>query len=447
MGLFDLFRSTPQGIAGYDPNKINKEIIRESLDIMYKTVNPETFFSREKLAKEKTDKCLLDREILWNGMNCSQIYQMLSDSYKREEWHKKFIDRLLERKCEDNLTYQMYDVSSYMSRETIDYFVRRLNGKKYHFCKVRFDGSDRLYTYVTKDPAVLPGDVVTVPGGNILVTVTTNRVVEEVFDASLNQLDFPVAHLRCILKRLTAKEGQQYQPVAQTDGKKTIAQEKTAAQEAPKEEEVSIKEPAPKADSTKTYPWEKFYPENVNDNTVELLIRGNLRLVQGKGVKDGELIDAMMDIEKAKHRAKVVTDLTQDGYKLQEKDIVEYFEAEGDDACLSEMVRKYSGTFRKETLMEFYTWGTDMRLNEILKKVPDNVEFTESEILELLNTISNDDTAGVRALLDRFNPKTIKRDTVIEICELVPNDVMGAVRKYLKLLPQKDRAEILEEYF
>ena len=133
-------------------------------------------------------------------MNSRQIFNMLNDPYKRDAWHRKFINHLFERGKEDNLVFHMREAA--MSEASFDYFVKRLNGKKYHFCKVGFPESNKLYTYVAKDTSIKVGDSVTIPVGNGYVPDSKLKQVVEVFEASLDELDFDVRELRCIEEKL-----------------------------------------------------------------------------------------------------------------------------------------------------------------------------------------------------------------------------------------------------
>ncbi len=178
------------------------KIIIESLDLMKKTNNPATFFSRARLVSNKAVMYSDNSKILWNGMNCGQIYEMLNDRYEMNMFHRDFIDRLFESGFEDRLTYQIYEVGYDMMPETREYFIKKLKGKKYHFIKVEFSEIKKLYTYVTKDASIMPGDTVTIPTGNGFVPESKVKQVVEVFDAALEELEFPIEKLRCVEEKL-----------------------------------------------------------------------------------------------------------------------------------------------------------------------------------------------------------------------------------------------------
>lgn len=207
MGLFKRLFSEKEKYVTYEkvynPPRQHMRILKDSLDIMVKTTNPSTYFSRFKLACEEAMYCEDEPDAVWNGMTCREIYELLSDREYRDVIHRKFIDRLFAAGKEDNLTYQMHEVGYSMSQDTVDYFVKRLNGKQYHFCKIRFDHGGKLYTYITKNRSLKAGDSVTVTTGYPPYAETKLKQAVEVFDAPLTKLDFLVQDLRCTDETLT----------------------------------------------------------------------------------------------------------------------------------------------------------------------------------------------------------------------------------------------------
>ena len=135
-------------------------------------------------------------------MKDDKIYEMLNDRYEMNMFHRDFIDRLFESGFEDRLTYQINEVGYSMMPETREYFVNKLKGKKYHFIKVEFPESKKLYTYVTKDASIMPGDTVTIPTGNGFVPDSKVKQVVDVFDAALEELEFSIEKLRCVEEKL-----------------------------------------------------------------------------------------------------------------------------------------------------------------------------------------------------------------------------------------------------
>ena len=180
---------------------------------------------------------------------------------------------------------------------------------------------------------------------------------------------------------------------------------------------------------------------------MDMMREEGVKLVQGSGIKPGDLAIALGEVEKEKNRLKILSDLKSDGYHIQERDIVDYFDMEGDGKVLNEMISMFTGTFSKKAFMEFYTYGTEVKLSVMLKKAATNLDFTESEIIDILNSIDDSDLAGIKELLSRYNPRSISKNTVIEICDVLPSSAIELARKYLKLLPFADRVEIQDDYF
>ena len=186
----------------YNPPGQHMIVLKDSLKIMGETLNPETFFSRMKLAKDKACYCDKEPAVILDGMTCRDIYEMLSDEDRRYDIVTDFIDKLFDAGKEDNLTYKIHEISVYMTEDELDYFVDRLGEKKYHFCKVQVGDTNKLYTYITKDRTIEVGDTVTIPVGNEYTHDYRIRQVEEVFDGPLDNLEFPVKALRCVDKKL-----------------------------------------------------------------------------------------------------------------------------------------------------------------------------------------------------------------------------------------------------
>lgn len=213
MGLFNgLFGKNKVGLeVGKDYYLLNRNevregnlgILRDSLNLISKTTNPDTYFPRYKMAGNEACMYKHTQQIIWNGMNSVQIERMLRDQQSKDKLHMEFIDRLFNVGCEDRMTYMLYEYGGYMSTKVQNYFVKRLNGKIYHFCKVRFDNTgNKTYTYVTKDKSITIGDTVTIPTGNEFVPESKVMQVVDVFDASLEHLGFPIDRLRCVERKL-----------------------------------------------------------------------------------------------------------------------------------------------------------------------------------------------------------------------------------------------------
>ena len=179
------------------------DILRESLEIMDKTLNPDTYFSRYKLASNKACVMRHNPGVIYKGMDAGEIYEMLNDEFSKDDLHMEFIDRLFDAGRENILAYQIHDVGYSMSQAVRDYIVDMFDGKKFRFCKVSFNEPDnKTYTYITKNRKLQVGDTVTVPTGNKSVPNSKLAQVVETFDASLDELGFPIERLRCIESKL-----------------------------------------------------------------------------------------------------------------------------------------------------------------------------------------------------------------------------------------------------
>lgn len=198
-----LFRKKPIGmrVEIYDPPEQHARIIVDSLNLMNKTLNPDTYFGRYKLAQNEACTISGYKGAIYDGMDAEQIFRMLYEDSERI--HRQFIDRVFAAGRGDVFAYQMFIVGLQISKENREYIVRKYNGKKFHFCEVKFaDNDSRTYTYVTKDQSVQVGDTVTVPVGNGFVPDTKVVQVMNTYDASLDSLKFPIEKLRCVESKL-----------------------------------------------------------------------------------------------------------------------------------------------------------------------------------------------------------------------------------------------------
>ncbi|MCR5339414.1 MAG: hypothetical protein K6E75_12750, partial [Lachnospiraceae bacterium] len=103
--------------GAYDPPEQHMRILKDCLDLMEKTVNPETFFSRAKLAAQKAQYCVREKTPVWRGLTCAQINEVFSNPSKRDHRYRRFIDKLFDEGKEDRLTYQLHQVGYYLSKE------------------------------------------------------------------------------------------------------------------------------------------------------------------------------------------------------------------------------------------------------------------------------------------------------------------------------------------
>ena len=206
MGFFDAFKNNQSSsqMSSRMADTINSRRatqLADSMRLIENTTNPETYFNRYKMASNYAVMLLPYHGPVYGGLTSSQINYMLS--CEQDIYDRGFINRLFAAKKEDLLTYNMHDYGYHLSEDNKAYFVQKLGGRKYHFCKVRFNNmSYKLYTYITKDKSIKVGDTVTIPSGTKAAPESVVLQVEEVFDASLEQLEFPIEALRCVERKL-----------------------------------------------------------------------------------------------------------------------------------------------------------------------------------------------------------------------------------------------------
>lgn len=205
MGLFFKDNYREEMIQKRD-NAINDrraQILIDSMNLIDSTTNPETYFERYKLAGNIS--CMMGNNpaIIYKGMNAKEICNMLRGTSSKDSLHRQFIDRLFASNRENRLAYHMNDYGFAMSQETRQYFIDKLNGKQFYFCKVKFsDSSTKTYTYITKDRSINVGDTITVPTGPHSSIEYKAVQVHDVFYTSLDKLDFPIENLRCVDSKL-----------------------------------------------------------------------------------------------------------------------------------------------------------------------------------------------------------------------------------------------------
>ena len=213
MGIFNkLFggvpiMSTPRTVTYYDPPEQYIPQIVESLELTKKTLNPRTFFYRYQFASDRAVHIMEVKKVIYEGKTPAQIYKWLNNKNTKNMLQREFVDRLFDAHRENSIIYQMEDVRYRMTRETKDYYLGRLAGRKFHFCKVKFDVNDKkMYTYVTKDKNLAEGDMVTVNTGDSTYPKMKLVQVLEVFDDCVENLPFELEKLRCVEGKLKGIE-------------------------------------------------------------------------------------------------------------------------------------------------------------------------------------------------------------------------------------------------
>ncbi len=190
-------------VTYYDPPEQHARIIIESFRIIESTTNPDTFFYRCKLAADEACHISDVSGEIYNGMSAREIYEWFYDKEAKTKFQKEFIDRLFSEDKEDRLAFQMFEVGYRITKDALQYYLDRLDGKKFHFCKVKFsDNSNKTYTYITKDTSLSVGDTVVVKTGNISSPESKVVQIYDTFDAPLDDIEFELNSLRCIESKL-----------------------------------------------------------------------------------------------------------------------------------------------------------------------------------------------------------------------------------------------------
>ncbi len=159
-----------------------------------------------------------------------------------------------------------------------------------------------------------------------------------------------------------------------------------------------------------------------------------------------ELWDVLTSLNDEENRLKVLDAYTSDGYEIKESDIKDYFNFAADDSVLYEMIKRYNGTFEKETIIDFCLSGTDIPFHEIINHVA-NTSFNHEEVLDILNSIDDNDLLSYKAVFEIFNPELLDADMFRNVLDTIPDEAYKYVERYLKLLPYQDRLEIWQDYF
>ena len=209
MGIFDLFgilgTSEPsKPAASYEPSMHEspgqyRRMICDSFVILKKTTNPSIFFYRYQFAIDTARRIWNYNGVIYNGMTAQQIVRYLNGRHNKYTMQTALIDRLFAAHKENLLVYQMDEIGYKLTREAKKYYFMKLQGKKFHFVKVKFDvNSKKTYTYVAKNSNIKVGDTVTVKTGNANDKELHVVQVVEVFDGRVDRLPFEFESLKCV---------------------------------------------------------------------------------------------------------------------------------------------------------------------------------------------------------------------------------------------------------
>ena len=205
------------------PYMIYERQVGETMEILLTTLNPGTFFSRYRFLSNTSVDHMEAKKKVYNDMTPKQLYKWLNNKNTQNKLQQLLIDRMFDNHRENNIIYEMSDVGAKFTKESMQYYLKRLGARQFHFCKVKFDADrDKLYTYVTKNKNLTVGDTVTVSKGRGEYKETNVVQVEEVFDDCVQNLPFPLEKLRCVDSKLRGIECPHCGASIQVDvGKKT----------------------------------------------------------------------------------------------------------------------------------------------------------------------------------------------------------------------------------
>ena len=224
MGLFDIFKKK-QNAPSFSPVDSNAgfyefpddwstelrisqasrhfEIMRDSVDLIYKTVYPKTFFSRYRTAVHEAEVVIkLCKHHEFGRLATQTLALLLSD---RVEITNSFLDRCDSAGKLPFIKNDLIAMRTEMPEECFDYFEELLDCyidesglDEYIFCSVVFSEGGKSYYYLSNYEDIRCGDYVTVPVGK-KNDASIGRVVKiEVFKS--NNAPIPVHSLKYIIE-------------------------------------------------------------------------------------------------------------------------------------------------------------------------------------------------------------------------------------------------------
>ena len=223
MGLFDMFKKkksepkfspvAPDAAYGEYPEDWPQElklaqayqhfgIMRDSVELIHKTVYPKTYFSRYRTAVKEAEvvaKLCKDHEL---GKLAMQTLAVLLSS--REQITNDFLDRCDAAGKLPFVRNELISYKSEMPEGSYKYFEELLNCaiddedlEEYIFCSVVFNEGGKAYYYLTDEEDICCGDCVTVPVGRNDEEKTGRVVKVEIFKGC--NAPVPVENLKHII--------------------------------------------------------------------------------------------------------------------------------------------------------------------------------------------------------------------------------------------------------
>ena len=167
--------------------------LQESMDLLDKTLNPDTYFSRYEYAEGLAKKLCGVKQAKINGKSADRIYAELIGN--KDKNHKAFIDRVFDKRSKyiSNLDSN----KDKMSKAAWEYYKSKQSGRRYHFAAVSFGDSWKTYDYLCEDMSVKAGNKVEVETKDGIQVVE----VKKTFYLYESELSFPIDRYKKILRK------------------------------------------------------------------------------------------------------------------------------------------------------------------------------------------------------------------------------------------------------
>ena len=197
-------------------------------------------------------------------------------------------------------------------------------------------------------------------------------------------------------------------------------------------------------DKNNIYHWEKFYPFHATDSTVEEMISDGIRLVPDKTITDTDIVYALGELEKERHKMKVIQDLLISGYEVTESLIMEEFDTNGDGPILRMLISLYKGKFSEKTVNDFLEFGCEKDvMMTILSRQDGGLTF--AQIVEVIDYPDEFPDAFIRDILlsAKGQPTYEELD---ELFDSINPCFYTILKPYVAKLPFEQRVELKDMY-
>ena len=193
-----------------------------------------------------------------------------------------------------------------------------------------------------------------------------------------------------------------------------------------------------------TYPWSKFYPYHCTDRTVKDMIESNVYLEADTEISEDALLEAILELDRNENKIKVIKDICSGGYKITGRFIADYFEQEGEDPVLKEILYYCEESLPGEVVAEMVSYGVDDDIFAYLMEHC-NGEFGFDDIIEMLNCVDDVSPNVLKKLFtDAVGNPTY--DQLDELLGVLDEEYYPYVTPYIKKLPFEQRVELRDAY-